>query len=132
MPTGPNGTTIPCYSWADFKKLGAEVTDEQLKERMDQIKPGHCCALIYTSGTTGPPKAVMISHDNILADAQFCMLQMPGIATSAVQERTLSYLPLSHVAGMMVDIIIPIVATARREGWNTTSFARAYVQPQVT
>ena len=29
------------------------------------------------------------------------------------EERILSYLPLSHVAGLMVDIICPIVVTAR-------------------
>jgi long-chain-fatty-acid--CoA ligase ACSBG len=44
-----------------------------------------------------------------------------------VQERMLSYLPLSHVAGMMLDIVCPVYLTARSEAAHlTTFFARVY------
>ena len=61
-----------------------------------------CCAYIYTSGTTGSPKAVMISHDNIVFETRTVMRSLEIIGTSAEEERVISYLPLSHVAGMMV------------------------------
>jgi len=40
--------------------------DEELKMRQYKLRPGQGCTLIYTSGTTGNPKAVMVSHDNII------------------------------------------------------------------
>jgi len=42
------------------------------------------------------------------------------------QERVLSYLPLSHVAGMMVDIISPLVTTAYKNAYASVYFARPY------
>jgi long-subunit acyl-CoA synthetase (AMP-forming) len=45
-------------------------------------------------------------------------------ANSGEQERILSYLPLSHVAGMMVDIIAPLVCTAIKPGYGTVYFSR--------
>merc|ERR1719235_1498441 len=48
-----------------------------------------------------------------------------GFANAGEQERGVSYLPLSHVAGMMVDIVMPVVASAG-PAWCTTYFARNY------
>ena len=42
------------------------------------------------------------------------------------EERVISYLPLSHVAGMLVDIINPLVLTAIGPSWTSVSFARPY------
>merc|ERR1740123_750611 len=42
------------------------------------------------------------------------------------EERILSYLPLSHVAGMMVDIIMPAVVSSSENTWCVTYFARPY------
>ena len=67
------------------------------------MKPGNCCTLIYTSGTTGPPKAVMLSHDNITWTVDNIM---EGYKNLNKSERILSYLPLSHIAAQMIDIYL--------------------------
>ena len=71
-------------------------------------------ALIYTSGTTGPPKGVMLSHDNITFAA--CNAVRYFNMRDA-QEHVVSYLPLSHVAGMLADIYLPMACA------GTTWFA---------
>lgn len=120
-----DGTTVPVYSWSAFVEKGKAVPDETLAERQQLIKPSHCCGLIYTSGTTGNPKAVMISHDNIIYCANAVFGCVPAIGSGG-EERILSYLPLSHVAGMMVDMVGPLITTARRKGYACTYFARPY------
>ena len=45
--------------------------------RISDLKPGQACAYIYTSGTTGNPKAVMISHDNIIYEATNAVRLIP-------------------------------------------------------
>ena len=127
-------------SWEEFMELGDAATpmsgkeaktesgadlESALEKRMADQRPGHCCALIYTSGTTGQPKAVMMSHDNIIFEAGLIVDQIPN-CKRPTQERGLSYLPLSHVAGMMLDIVFPLWATARTPAHMTLHFARAY------
>ena len=121
-------------TWKELIAMGNAATDQDLVARQEKIRPGHCCALIYTSGTTGNPKAVMISHDNIYFES----CTVVGLLNKAVgtgrdidgnedfQERIISYLPLSHVAGMMVDIVCPVVITANTVSHTTMSFARPY------
>lgn len=88
--------------------------------------PGtHTGTLIFTSGTTGNPKAVMISHDNITWTASSIadMLRL-----KAGREAGVSYLPLSHIAAQMLDIIAPMshggcVWFARPDALKGTLFA---------
>lgn len=125
-----DGRTINVLSWSQLMKAGGPASGEleaKLESSLRAIKPGHCAALIYTSGTTGNPKAVMTSHDNFIAEAFNGAGQIEGLGNSG-QERVLSYLPLSHVAGMMVDIIMPLVGTALipGDGYTTMHFARPY------
>ena len=69
----------------------------------------------------------MISHDNIIFETS-CVIEClkHDLLYSAHEERVLSFLPLSHVAGMMVDIVTPIVAAARTPGWVHVHVARPY------
>jgi long-chain-fatty-acid--CoA ligase ACSBG len=67
----------------------------------------------------------MITHDNILFEV-FNVLKIIPNGKNAEQERILSFLPLSHVAGMMVDIVAPIAMAANGPAWCTVSFARPY------
>jgi long-chain-fatty-acid--CoA ligase ACSBG len=64
-----------------------------------------CCVLIYTSGTTGHPKGVMLSHDNILFNSTSVgndLIENPpyGEPINPEEMRVVSYLPLSHIAGL--------------------------------
>lgn len=105
------------YLWNDFLKLGLYEADAILQPRMDKQKAGMCAVLVYTSGTTGRPKGVMLSHDNMLANASAGMQEVidsvPDYKRHLIPEftdcRVLSYLPLSHVAGMQFDLIAPIM-----------------------
>lgn len=96
---------VKVYSFKDFLRLGKDVPDEELQHRIDAQLPGHCCTLIYTSGTTGPPKAVMISHDNLTWTSYNVLETLYGITE---HERSVSFLPLSHVAAQLLDIHLPM------------------------
>ncbi|GAB5371665.1 hypothetical protein AAMO2058_001599400 [Amorphochlora amoebiformis] len=100
--------------------------DKKLSEASAKIKPGHCVALIYTSGTTGRPKAVMSSNDNLCFEASALNKTLPAFGSANVAERLISYLPLSHIAGMLVDVIFPMFATAYTSAWFEVWFARPY------
>eukprot|EP00397_Hematodinium_sp_SG-2012_P004879 GEMP01004894.1.p1 GENE.GEMP01004894.1~~GEMP01004894.1.p1 ORF type:complete len:805 (+),score=217.53 GEMP01004894.1:206-2620(+) len=102
-----------------------ETDGAEFDERKRRVKPGHCCALVYTSGTTGDPKAVMISHDNVVYEIGVLLELFRGLDVPE-QIKILSYLPLSHIAGMMVDIFLPIVNTMKLNAECTTFFARPY------
>ena len=86
-------------------KIGSDVPDQKIMELMDKQKPGMCCTLIYTSGTTGYPKGVMLSHDNLIWDATAAMadnlmIGPPEHIVPPNKHRIVSYLPLSHIAGL--------------------------------
>ena len=112
--TVPADSGDSVYTWADFIKLGADVGEDKLKARIEAQDPGHCCSLIYTSGTTGPPKAVMISHDNLTWTAN----TTNELLGNSSEDHCVSYLPLSHIAAQMLDIHSPIMTGA------TVHFAR--------
>lgn len=90
-------------SWIEFMEYGKPVERREVDARIDATRAGHCATLIYTSGTTGPPKAVMISHDNLTwtaaAMVEFLDFREPQVG--------IGYLPLSHIAAQLVDIHIP-------------------------
>ncbi len=60
---------------------------------IETAKPDDIATIIYTSGTTGPPKGVMLSHRNFVANYVGASQKIP-IGDS---DLALSFLPLSHV-----------------------------------
>lgn len=100
------------YLWNDFLKIGADVKEQSVLEKSNRCKPGECSTLIYTSGTTGMPKGCMLSHDNLCWEAIPMMNEViksdPSIPIIA--HRVVSYLPLSHIAGLAVDVMSHVFA----------------------
>jgi long-chain acyl-CoA synthetase len=90
-------------TWEAFLARAEAVPDAAVDDRVRALKDDDTATYIYTSGTTGPPKAVMLSHRNILWTAE---------ALSKLNEITpvdtmLSYLPLSHIAEQMLSMHAP-------------------------
>lgn len=114
----------PTYKWSEFMALSddSDKLETTLNERLAAQRPGHVCTLIYTSGTTGPPKAVMVTHDAVTFMCKQVAFALPDAGT--VQESSISYLPLSHIAAQVLDIYVPIWASALGTQPATLWFAR--------
>jgi len=118
--------SVPIIAWKELLQKGVNVDDAELNRRSEGVKAGDCAALIYTSGTTGDPKAVMISHDSVIFESATVNRLLGDKFNTNQQERILSYLPMSHIAGFMVDIVLPLFGTSMTPAWWTVYFARPY------
>ena len=92
--------------WDELLRRGEAVDKSALDACLTALDPEACASLIYTSGTTGPPKAVMISHRNILWVARVVVRMLEVVP----EDRGLCYLPLSHVAEQTLSLFGPVVA----------------------
>ncbi len=78
-------------------------------------------AIIYTSGTTGHSKGVVLTHRNIVwdADAVKCIVKLgPG-------DRMLSILPLSHTYECTLGLVLPVLNGAHVHYMDKPPTARA-------
>jgi len=94
------------YRWAELEEMDVEDVKPELEKRLSETYVNECCCLVYTSGTVGSPKGVMLSHDNLTFDAYTIGMRLPCFVPG--NETIVSYLPLSHVAAQMVDIIMTL------------------------
>ncbi|KAF2092832.1 4-coumarate-CoA ligase [Rhizodiscina lignyota] len=66
-----------------------------------------CCYLNFSSGTTGFPKAVMISHLNMIS--QCLQLRQLQIVEPGEQYKILAVMPLFHITGLVRFCTYPIL-----------------------
>lgn len=95
--------------WNSFLGLSSEDNMEVALQNMNQLEKDGVGTFIYTSGTTGPPKAVMLSNDNMSWTAK----QAIDLIKLSPDDTSLSYLPLSHIAEQMFTIHAPAIV-----GWK--------------
>ncbi len=79
-------------TWTDLLARGDDTSG--IEARMDRITPDLPATFLYTSGTTGNPKGVVLTHHNVMDEA-VSTLDAAGLVG---QQRTISYLPLAHIA----------------------------------
>ena len=96
-------------SWAELLTIG-EQADRRAPDAFDDWRAAahdELGTLIYTSGTTGPPKAVMLTHRNLMwmGESSDRYLHDEGF-------RHLSYLPFAHIFERFVGHYLSIRAHA--------------------
>ncbi|XP_063616716.1 very long-chain-fatty-acid--CoA ligase bubblegum isoform X1 [Cydia splendana] len=105
---GPVDSSIPgLYSWEQILEIGQKEPDGPLDQILKSLAVNECCTIVYTSGTVGPPKAVMLSHDNLTWDAYSISQRVSDIQPTV--DTLISFLPLSHVAAQVVDIYVTLM-----------------------
>lgn len=91
--------------WNQFLDMGRTVLDHDVEARAAAQRPDDVCTMIYTSGTTGVPKAVMLTHRNLV-----WVVETAGrLAGVRPGDEMISYLPLSHVAELCFSLIANLV-----------------------
>jgi long-chain acyl-CoA synthetase len=86
---------------------GRDSVEEMFPENIPftAVEEDDLLSIIYTSGTTGKSKGVMLTHKNIVWDAEHCSLIHPV----SEKDRFLSLLPLSHTYENTIGLIYPIM-----------------------
>lgn len=85
-------------SWQDFIKKGCDVSKEEVMKACAGLNIHDPINIQYTSGTTGFPKAVLLTHFNILNNAYFSALAL----RFTERDRLCVPVPFYHCFGMVL------------------------------
>ena len=88
--------------WKEFLDRAAEVSQPRLEAESAALDPDDAINIQYTSGTTGFPKAVVLSHHNILNNAWFTA-QCMGFDE---HDRLCIPVPFYHCFGMVLSNLL--------------------------
>lgn len=89
--------------------------DKELELAKKDQDPEDCILVIWTGGTTGAPKAVEISHINIISMCQILNnlisenFKELGLVSEGDRIKTLANLPVSHIGGTVEYICTSII-----------------------
>ncbi len=105
----------PTESGLSWQAMETWLAGEAAGLGTDVGDPEAVATLTYTSGTTGPPKGVMLSHANILRNAEAVLAHVPSYR----EDLYLSFLPLSHAFERTAGYYVPMMCG------STVAFARS-------
>lgn len=104
-PVDPEHTASPApgfVTWQEVLKAGEGVSEELLDRTTISLDRDDPINIQYTSGTTGFPKAVELSHHNILNNAWFAARAMHFSS----RDRLCIPVPFYHCFGMVVSNLL--------------------------
>lgn len=95
-----------------------------LDKRIAAIRPGHASQILFSSGQqTIQSKPYLLSHDNVTFSARAFLRHHENTSrwggSGGENEHVCSFLPLSHVGALVMDLHVPMCLTA------TTSYRTA-------
>ncbi|GGY98555.1 AMP-dependent synthetase/ligase [Streptomyces poonensis] len=94
---GEEGRHLP------YGALSREPAPEQLGKALDTARPEDPLTVVYTSGTTGEPKGVVLTHQQVLANAR----ALDAVVELPPHVEHICYLPFAHIAERMLGIYLP-------------------------
>lgn len=99
-----DGDGLPdVMSLASLRELGRATRNKQpqlFAERTATLRPDKVLTIIYTSGTTGAPKGAVLTHSNMMYEAD-CLLSMDVVG---VEDDQLLFLPMAHVFAKVLEM----------------------------
>jgi long-chain acyl-CoA synthetase len=101
---------------------------DEIAAREAKITGEDLATIIYTSGTTGNPKGVMLTHANLLGNAQSTF----EISPQGPEDVLLSWLPYSHIYARTCDLYVTMMCgsiVALAESMDTLVVNLAETQP---
>jgi long-chain acyl-CoA synthetase len=100
-------------SMDEFLARGSEVDDARLQAARSTLGPESILTIIYTSGTTGRPKGVVLTHANMVYEADV----VRTIGLISPDDIQLLFLPLSHSFAKVLEA-----------GWLATGHILAFAE----
>ena len=97
----------PCARFGNEKFSGSEKFTGKTQPADDFDKT--LAVIFSTSGTTGDPKAVPLTHENILDNINSCLKHVPDLQPT---DSLLNVLPNFHAFGFTICCILPFVLDA--------------------
>lgn len=101
------GASWPCVRFGNEKFTGGETFTGKTQPADDYDRT--LAVIFSTSGTTGDPKAVPLTHANILDNITACLEHVPDLTP---QDSLLNVLPNFHAFGFTVCCVLPFVLGA--------------------
>ncbi|TQJ46572.1 AMP-dependent synthetase/ligase [Streptomyces sp. SLBN-115] len=86
-----------------YTALTREPVPEGFGKALDTARPGDALTVVYTSGTTGEPKGVVLTHEQVLANA----VALDEVVDLPPHVEHICYLPFAHIAERMLGIYLP-------------------------
>ncbi len=100
------GPVTPTAEAGLLRSLADWLPDEGAASNGPEIGADDLATIVYTSGTTGRPKGVMLSHRNLLWDAEAVARNV----TPSPDDIFLSFLPLTHCFERTLGYYLPMMA----------------------
>jgi long-chain acyl-CoA synthetase len=128
LPHAQKGGHLGPQFWGDLDSIFEDGRDgfTPAVPREDDL-----AALLYTSGTTADPKGVMLTHANLVGEANSVF----GVVHIDSTDALLGILPMFHVLAQMANLFLPLFNGARvvyLETLNTTELLRALQERDIT
>lgn len=89
----------------DFQKNIANMPDDNVEDFLDE---NAVSTFLYTSGTTGKPKAAMLTHKNLVLNAEQCQIVLHGVQA----DNYMCVLPMFHVFAFTACVLNPLLSGA--------------------